>query len=98
MKINLFGAVQKGIDGIKFVQKILKAIDKLNDDTDGDGGADSQGIATAHGCWCWRALVCLYCVAKKKTLSTSYAGAVVGVHGMIEGISRLWRVHASLNE
>lgn len=44
MKINLFGAVQKGIDGIKFVQKILKAIDKLDDDTDGDGKSQLQNI------------------------------------------------------
>lgn len=44
MKLNLFGAVQKGIDGIKFVQKILKAIDKLDDDTDGNGKSQLQDI------------------------------------------------------
>ena len=42
--MKLFDAVKKGIDGIKFVQKILKAIDKLDDDTDGDGKSQLQNI------------------------------------------------------
>ncbi len=44
MKLNIFGAVQKGINGIKFVQKALKAIDKLDDDLDGDGKSQLQNI------------------------------------------------------
>lgn len=44
MKLNIFGAVQKGVQGIKLVQKVLKALDKLDDDLDGDGKSQLQNI------------------------------------------------------
>lgn len=44
MKLNIFAGVQKGIQGIQFVQKGLKAIGKINDDLDGDGKSQLQNI------------------------------------------------------
>lgn len=44
MNLNLFGKVKKGLDAIKFVQKLLKAADKLDDDLDGDGKSQLQNI------------------------------------------------------
>lgn len=44
MKFDFVSGIKKGIDGIKLVQKVMKAIDLLDDDLDGDGKSQLVNI------------------------------------------------------
>lgn len=44
MKFDFVSGLRKGIEGIKIIQKVMKAIDLLDDDLDGDGKSQLENI------------------------------------------------------
>lgn len=44
MKFDFISGIKKGIEGIKIVQRVMKAIDLLDDDLDGDGKSQLENI------------------------------------------------------